>query len=315
MDWNDVRHFLALAREGSIRGAGASLGVSHSTVARRVEALEERLCVRLFDRNRDGYSLTDAGRQMLPGAERVEREMAALERGLVGQDERLSGPVALTCCDNYVADVVLRELTGFCAAYPEIELCFTTDTRPFSLSKREADLAIRTLPRGGQPPEHLLGRAVAPVVIANYVAIEHAPRVDPGQGHPTRWVSFEDRKTQELMIAGTSYPDLPAWGGFSTLELMVQATLRGLGIAILPTYVGDREPGLRRLSEPDLRHVADLWVLCHPDLRENARIQATRNEVVAALERNRALFDGGRRDDAPLGSENAPRAASGGDLD
>ncbi len=85
MDWNDVRHFLALARCGSVRAAGASLGVSHSTVARRVEALETRLSARLFDRNRDGYTLTEAGRQMLPGAERVERELAALERGLVGQ--------------------------------------------------------------------------------------------------------------------------------------------------------------------------------------------------------------------------------------
>ena len=76
MDWDDVRHFLALARLGSVRAAGASLGVSHSTVARRVEALEERLSARLFDRNRDGYCLTEAGKHMLPGAERVEREMA-----------------------------------------------------------------------------------------------------------------------------------------------------------------------------------------------------------------------------------------------
>lgn len=79
MDWNDVRHFLALARTGSVRAAGASLGVSHSTVARRVEALEAQLGTRLFDRHRDGYLLTAEGRQMLPSAERVEHEMAALE--------------------------------------------------------------------------------------------------------------------------------------------------------------------------------------------------------------------------------------------
>ncbi len=79
MDWNDVRHFLALARTASVRAAGALLGVSHSTVARRVEALERELDVRLFDRHRDGYLLTDAGEQMVSGAERVECEMAALD--------------------------------------------------------------------------------------------------------------------------------------------------------------------------------------------------------------------------------------------
>ena len=82
MDWDDVRYFLALSREGSVRAAGSILGVSHSTVARRVEALEEKLNARLFDRTPEGYALTSAGRQMVEGAERVEAEMAALdERG------------------------------------------------------------------------------------------------------------------------------------------------------------------------------------------------------------------------------------------
>jgi hypothetical protein len=84
--------------------------VSHSTVARRVEALEERLAARLFDRTRDGYTLTEAGRRMLDVAERVEREMSDLERGLVGVDERLEGPVALTCSDHFIA--VLRKAFG-----------------------------------------------------------------------------------------------------------------------------------------------------------------------------------------------------------
>lgn len=81
-----MRHFLALARTGSVRAAGSSLGVSHSTVARRGETLETRLGVKLFDRHRDGFLLTDAGKEMVAGAEPVERELTALERGLVGQD-------------------------------------------------------------------------------------------------------------------------------------------------------------------------------------------------------------------------------------
>jgi DNA-binding transcriptional LysR family regulator len=120
MDWDDVRHFLTLARSGSVRAAGASLGVSHSTVARRVEALEARLGARLFDRTRDGYTLTPTGRQMLAGAERVEREMDDLARGVVGADERLVGTVALTCSDNFVAGLLLGDLAAFCRTYPGI---------------------------------------------------------------------------------------------------------------------------------------------------------------------------------------------------
>jgi DNA-binding transcriptional LysR family regulator len=108
VDWDDVRHFLALARVGSVRAAGSMLGVSHSTVARRVEALETRLGARLFDRHRDGYLLTDAGREMVAGAERVEREMAALERGLAGQDARLEGPVRVSCTDHFIAKILLH---------------------------------------------------------------------------------------------------------------------------------------------------------------------------------------------------------------
>ncbi|MCP3060125.1 LysR family transcriptional regulator [Myxococcus sp. K38C18041901] len=97
MDWNDLRYFLALARLGSVRAAGAALGVSHSTVVRRVDALEFELRTRLFDRHRNGFVLTDAGERMMPAAVRVEDEVCALTRGAAGHDESLSGTVHLTC--------------------------------------------------------------------------------------------------------------------------------------------------------------------------------------------------------------------------
>ncbi|MEM9695903.1 MAG: LysR family transcriptional regulator [Myxococcota bacterium] len=108
MDWDDVRYFLALARTGSARAAGASVGVSHSTITRRVDAFETQLGTRLFDRHRDGYMLTDAGRQMVPRAERIEVEMAALERAAVGRDASLQGEIRLTCTDPYVGCVLMR---------------------------------------------------------------------------------------------------------------------------------------------------------------------------------------------------------------
>ncbi len=294
--WDDIRFFLALARLGSVRAAGANLGVSHSTVARRVEALEARLGARLFDRSRDGYQLTEAGRQMLPGAERVESELAALERGAVGQDERLAGSVSLTSCDNYVAGLLLRVLVDFCAAHPGIELAVTSDSRAFDLARREADLAIRTLARGAEPPPYLIGRRLLPVVVANYVATAHAERLDPeSAAGQVRWLAFADRTNHAAMVAGSSYPNLPPWGAFSSLDLLVAATLQGLGVVMLPTYVGDAEPGLQRLPKPDLRHLADLWLVSHPDLRDNARLRAARAAITSGLRHHEPLFRG----DAP----------------
>ncbi|MFN3199448.1 MAG: LysR family transcriptional regulator [Bradymonadia bacterium] len=309
MDWNDVRYFLALARLGAVRAAGKSLGVSHSTVARRVEALEAELGTRLFDRHRDGYMLTEAGEQMLPRAERIEGEMAALERGLVGQDERLSGPVNITCSDHIIARLLLPELEALSRQYPEIEVHFSVDSRSFDLSRREADIAIRTLVVDDQPPPHLIGRKVAPLVIANYVALDHAERLDPEIVGPqaTRWLSFEPRKAHEGIITQSDYADVAPWGTFTTMELTLEAALVGLGLAMLPTYVGDPHPGLRRLRHPGLWHLADIWLISHPDLRDNARFRAVRACIANCLKLHRGLFEGeGWFTDGTEGPENAP---------
>ncbi|MEN0064660.1 MAG: LysR family transcriptional regulator [Myxococcota bacterium] len=297
MDWDDVRHFLALARTGSVRAAGMQLGVSHSTVLRRVESLEEALSVRLFDRHRQGYSLTEAGTDMLPAAESVEHEMMSMERDLLGRDARLAGPVTVTCCDDWVANLLLRDLRGLCAEHPDIELCFVTDGRLFDLSKREADLAVRVIGLDGGPPEHLIGVKLAPLIMANYVA------ADAREVQPKRWVAFDDRKQAFAMAKASSYPDLPLWGSFASLRLMVQAIRQGFGLGKLPVYVGDQEPGLVRAAKPDLQHLATVWLLSHPDLRTNARIRALRMRVAAALRAHLPLFQGSF---APTGSEFAP---------
>jgi DNA-binding transcriptional LysR family regulator len=291
MDWNDVRHFLALARFGSVRAAGASLGVSHSTVARRVEALEERLATRLFDRSRDGYTLTEAGEAMLPGAERVEQEMAALERGLVGRDGRLAGPISITCSDHYVADLLIEALLPFQEEHPAIELTWTVEARLFDLSKREADIAVRALGRDASPPEHYLGQRVVPLTVSSYVATAHAHKFRPDEGVGA-WIGANDNKTMQAILANCPYPDLPVRDGFGSLELLVRAARHGLGYVMLPTYVGDTLPWLQRLPIPDVRQLGQLWLLSHPDLRDNARFRATRAAMAAALRARMPLFDG-----------------------
>jgi DNA-binding transcriptional LysR family regulator len=315
MDWDDVRHFIALARTGSVRAAGASLGVSHSTVARRVETLETRLGVKLFDRNRDGYLLTDAGKEMLAGAERVETEMATLERGLAGQDARLEGRVRVTCTDAYVGRVLLSGLAGLCTEHPGLELELHADDAYLDLSKREADIAVRAIVAGGSPPDHLIGRRLAPIVLASYVGVAHADRLDPERGAgQVRWLGSDLPKVTERLVAGSSYPELPIWGAFQSMELMSLAAHAGLGLALLPTYVGDADPALQRLAKPDVRHMADFWLLTHRDLRDNGRLRVARERITAALTERMALFRGdveGWCENETVRHELAPSAGDG----
>lgn len=308
MDWDDLRFFLALARLGSIRAAGAELGVSHTTVARRVDALEDRLGTRLFDRHRDGYALTDAGRRLARGAERVEDEVSALSRDLAGQDARLVGPIRVTCGDEYLADWLLETLLPWCEGHPGVELSITTDGRPFNLAKGEADLAVRVLLTQAEPPEHLIGHRVAPLVLATYVARAHAGRLDP-EGPNARWLGYGDPRPLRELLRGSAWPDLPVWGAFSSLSLMVRAATAGLGLAKLPTYVGDAEAALVRLPRDDARHVADVWILYHPDLKANARVQGARDVLRTAFAREQARFSGGFAD-APERSAGAPSRGS-----
>ncbi len=293
VDWNDLRHFLAVARTGSVRTAAGSLGVSHSTVLRRVEALEERLGARLFDRSRDGFVLTRAGHDMLPAAERIEAETAVIERTVLGLDRHLEGRISITCADPWVVDVVLSGLRPFCDAHPGIPLHVGEDSKLFDMSKREADIAIRAMPVGKDPPAHLIGARVAPMHLGVYVATEHRERLDPARaGSQPRWVAYDDEKVHQQLAATTPLPSLDAWGGFSSMPAMVTAIKLGYGIGMLPSYVGDAEPTLQRLPQDAMPHLGDLWLLSHPDLRTNARLQACRRDIVAIFERERGRFDG-----------------------
>jgi DNA-binding transcriptional LysR family regulator len=292
MDWDDLRYFLALSRAGSVRAAGSALGVSHSTVARRVEALEERLSVRLFDRTSEGYALTDSGRQMVPSAELLEEEVNALERSILGRDERFDGVVRVTCADAYLSELVVRELAPFCKKYPEIDLEITHSYRSFDLSKREADIALRIYRMDKQPPEHLLGRKLTTVAYANYVSRAHEERLDPERSDGSRWLGWSERSVDEVWARNSSYPKLPVWGSFGSTALQLQAAHAGLGVANLPCYVADDDPNLRRLKKDDLKTWYDIWMLSHPDLRDTARLRAVRELLTASFKRETPRFLG-----------------------
>ena len=157
MNWDDLRFFLALSREGSVSAAGRALGVKHTTVARRIRAFEERLGTRLFDRLPDGYAMTQAAENMFEQALAMEALAQAVDREVFGQDAELAGPLKLTVSHDLADRLIVPKLRAFTEAYPHIDLHLLTTTGLVDLAVREADIAVRLT---AKPPDYLVGHEV-----------------------------------------------------------------------------------------------------------------------------------------------------------
>src|SRR6266576_2440273 len=165
-DWNDLRHFLAVARNGSTIAAAKALGLSQSTVHRRLAELQKRTGRHLFIRHPTGYRLTEAGKLIQPFAEQVEEAVSALERHLTASDDALTGTVRVTCSESIGYRLTRSTLLdAFHARYPGLKLELLMSDRFFDLSKGEADIAIRA---GASHDVSLIGRKIADVPWALY---------------------------------------------------------------------------------------------------------------------------------------------------
>lgn len=304
-DWDELRSFLAVARHGSLGGAARALGVNHSTMFRRLNALEGRLGVRLFDRSARGYALTSAGEHMLASAERVEDEIVALERRLLGGDVRLAGTLRVTTTDTLMHGLLGPHLRAFQAAYPAIELELITGNAFFDLSKREADVALRP---SRHPGDAMVGRRLAGIAVALYGGRDYLAE----RGRPA---SAAELAGHALITGDGSLAHLPAtrWlarhvsGAASVLRCnswlsQLAAARAGLGLAALPCFLGDPAPELVRVLPPQPTLAGELWLLTHPDLRRTARVRAFIETIARGLRRERAALEG---DAAALGSRRA----------
>ena len=295
MHQSHLRYVLALSREGSVRASALTLGVSHSTVARRIEAFEARLGVRLFDRTPSGYAATAAGEEMIAVALRVEDETDTLERSILGQDARLAGSISLTVTDSLVADLLMPDVAAFTASYPDIDMEIIHSYRTFDLSKREADIAIRFVRVGTKPPEHLIGRRVATSYSANYASAPFLERMDETADPPIgQWIGWEDQVRFPKWVLESDHPRLPLRSRMPDVVMQLRAANNGMGIAVLPCFVGDAQSDLLRVPPTEPYAGFDIWILSHPDLRETARLRAFREFLGKTIAKHTDLFEGRR---------------------
>ncbi len=289
MDWDDIKLFLALVRGGNVRAAAAKAGVSHSTVSRRVEAFEKQLGVRLIDRLPSGYALTPAGEDMLSVAEGAENEFDALERRILGQDLQIAGHIRVTMADILATSLFMPHLAEFARLYPDISLEVITTYEALDLGKREADVALRFT---ANPPEHLVGRKLANVAVAAYATQDYLNSHDLHDPSSGRWIGFRAGEAFPKWVRQSPYPELPVRSVFESVPAQLEACRAGMGLGMLPCFLGDATPELRRVSDISMQPVYDLWLLSHRDMRTTARIRVFCDFIAAAVKGCRARLEG-----------------------
>ena len=294
MDWDNVRIFLAAARSGQFLAAARQLGVDHATVARRVSALEERLGTKLFERRTSGCVVTPQGERFLVSAERIEAEMLSAQADLAATGPEIGGTVRIGAPDGFGTLFLMRRLGRLAERHPGLTIQLVPVPRAFSLSKREADIAI-TIDR----PEtgRLAVRKLTDYTLHLYGAKTYLDLA----GRPETVVDLRNHQlvtyVQDLLFS----PDLnfmpEVFGpGFRRIECASavgqEAAVRaGAGIGILHDYHAGREEALERLL-PELTFRRSYWLVTHLDSHNALRIRTVADFIAGEVAANRKLFEG-----------------------
>ena len=310
-DWDDLRVFLALSREGNLTATARRLEVSHPTVARRIKSLEDTIGARLFDRLPDRFVLTGAGEQLLADAQSMEQAAEAIHRRSAGLTDTAHGTVRISAGEAMTA-FLARHLPRLRRNLQCVEFELTASHLLANLSRREADLLIREqVPDLASIVTRRLGRVAYAIYGSPDLAVADTARETLRR---LPWIGFDDDHNYmpgqswvlELLEGARPGVRVNNW------LVLQEAARAGAGLAVLPCYLGDCDPALRRLG-PILDEVAaDQWLLVHRDLRDLARVRAVMDVLVELFQEERAAIEGrrppARRPSQPFLRQTADRA-------
>lgn len=273
LEWEEVKSFAVVADAGSVRRAARALGVHHSTVSRRIDNLEHALGTKLFDRQPEGFVLNAAGEEFVTAVRDCGVRLNSAERSISGQDGDMSGVVTVTMAEPIAVHTFGPRLSEFTDKHPEIEVHMIATTSILDVSRREADIAIRI---DNNPPQSLVGKRIITYNQTVYATQEYLDSQDfENDPETARWVAWDsdDDKFPEW-TKETEFSKVPMWGCFPGAAMQLSAAKGGLGLAMIPCFIGDREPLLVRATKRKPIKARDIWLLTHSDLRRTARIKA-----------------------------------------
>ena len=277
-DWDDLRFFLALCEAGTLTGAARATGVEHTTVARRIDALEAALAARLFDRFPKGWSLTAAGTALVPHARKLEDDMHALLNVARGASEvvgsvRVSAPPALAAC------LLAPRLRAPLARLPGIEIDLRAEARTTDLMRRQADIALR-FARPTAPG--LVAKVLAHVDYGLYAQADYAAARLPAQWEFLGYDDLQqDAPQQEWLdkVRGDRRYSVRS----NDLLTLLQAAVAGCGVGVFPRYAAAGAPGMVALDPPcPVRR--KLWLVMHDDVRRAPHVRAVADQIIAMFE-------------------------------
>jgi DNA-binding transcriptional LysR family regulator len=272
-DLNDLIYVAAVTQTGSLSAAARKLHVNHATVFRRIAQIETDLGVRLFERGAGRYVATAAGEELAAAGAAIEQTAEHSLLKVAGRDLRPSGVVRITTTDS-VATGLLNPVLALCRArYPQIALHIVIDNAMLDLAKRDADIAVRPT---RQPPDYLVGKRIAPLAFAVYGSVHYLDHTTGCALSEHAWIALGESQQRHRSLAWlqkTIALDQVGYriDGFANIA---RACAQGLGLAVLPCFLGDSNAQLRRAEQPVPELASELWVLTHPDLRATARVKS-----------------------------------------
>ena len=287
MNWDDLRYFNAVARDGSLSGAARRLGVEHTTVARRLAALESDLGVRLFERDARGYALTPEGERIVETARRIEDDVFGLQRQTASDGLEMTGTVRISAPPVFASAFLTPRLAGLRHAHPGIVLELAGESRSVSLSRREADIAIR-MSRPDVPS--IVARQVGTLAYGLYAARGYFARLPEDAWAFVGYDENLDHTPQQRWLLSVSR-GRPLVFRANDLASLHAAAAAGMGIGALPRFIGDADPGLERLAADASAASRDLWLAVHPDLRRSPRIRLVLDYLAEVIRTSRAILE------------------------
>jgi DNA-binding transcriptional LysR family regulator len=279
----DLEVTLALVRGGTLATAGERLGVDASTVFRSLQRIERGLGRALFDRTRSGYLATELATELAEHAERMEVALEAARSSVEAAPSQISGTVRITTTDTILHGLVAPALRSLQRVHPLLGYELHTGNELASLTRRDADIAVRATKR---PPQHLVGKHVGPIRVALYAAKRGGVRkfVDVEAGK-SDWIAPDDALPEHPSVVWRKrrFPKVAPRYRVNSIHSVLELVALGLGVGIVPLFLADGRSDVVRLTEPLDECETELWLLTHPESRHLRRVGAVYSHLAQAM--------------------------------